>query len=156
MCWTQAKLAFPFGGMPWRQRLSSASLSPAPVRDVERGIGEDEVRLQVRVAVVVEAVPVSDLPADPTYGQVHLGEPPRRVVRLLAVDRDVAARPAAIAVSAGVGTNELDGLDEHARGSAAGIVDPPPVGFQHLDEQLDDAAGGVELAAPLALGAGEL
>ena len=128
----------------------------APVRDVERGIGEDEVGLQVRMAVVVEAVSVGDLSADPANGQVHPGEPPRRVVRLLAVDRDIAAPVATVAVAAGVGANELDRLHEHARGAAARIVDPPPVGFQHLDEQLDDAAWGVELAALFSLGTREL
>ena len=52
------------------------------------------------MVVVVEAIAVGDLPPDPSYGQVHLREPPRRVVRLLAVDRDVAMRLAAV----GVGT----------------------------------------------------
>ena len=37
-----------------------------------------------------------------------------------------------------------------------GIVDPPPVGLQHFDEQLDDAARRVELPALLPLGAREL
>ena len=156
MCCTQAKFALPLGGMPWRQRLSSASLSPPQSETLNGGIGEDEVRLQVRVAVVVEAVAVGDLPPDPAYGQVHLREPPRRVVRLLAVDGYVAPRLAAVPVPAGVRANELDRLHEHARGSAARIVDPPPVGLQHLDEQLDDAAGGVELAPLLALRTGEL
>ena len=99
---------------------------------------------------------VGDLPADPANGQVHPREPPRRVVRLLAVDRDIAAPVPTVAVAAGVGANELDRLHEHARGAAARIVDPPPVGFQHLDEQLDDAARGVELAALLPLGTREL
>ena len=37
-----------------------------------------------------------------------------------------------------------------------GIVDAALVGFQHLHQELDDAARGVELAALLALRAGEL
>ena len=108
------------------------------------------------MAVVVEAVPVGDLSSDPAYGQVHLREPPGRVVRLLPVDRDVTPHLAAVGVAGGVGADELDRLHEHARGAAAGIVDPSPVGLQHLDEQLNDAARRVELAALLALGAGEL
>ena len=60
-----------------------------PVGDVERWIGQDEVGLQVGMAVVVEAVAVGDLPLDGSNGEVHLGQPPGRVVRFLAVDRDV-------------------------------------------------------------------
>ena len=108
------------------------------------------------MAVVVEGIAVGDLALDAADGEVHLGEPPRRVVRLLAVDGDVAARPAAVAVARGVRADELDRLDEHAGGAAAGVVDAAPVGLQHLDQELDDAARGVELASLLALGAGEL
>ena len=59
-------------------------------------------------------------------------------------------------VAGGVGLYELDRLDEHAGGAAAGVVDAAFVGFEHLDEQPDDAAGGVELAAFSSLGEGEL
>ncbi len=62
----------------------------APVAVVERRVGEDEVGLEVRVQVVVEGVAVRDLRVDAADREVHLGEPPGRVVRLLAVDRDVA------------------------------------------------------------------
>ena len=41
-------------------------------------------------------------------------------------------------------------------GAAARVVDAALVGLEHLDQQLDDAARRVELAALLALGAGEL
>ena len=92
----------------------------------------------------------------PRMARFHLGEPPRRVVRLLAVDGDVAACPAAVAIARGVRADELDRLHEHAGGAAAGIVDPAPVWLQHLDQELDDAARGVELASLLALGAREL
>ena len=52
MCCTQAKLALPFGGAPYCQRLSSGQPLAAPVGDVEGRIGEDEVGLEVGVAVV--------------------------------------------------------------------------------------------------------
>ena len=55
-----------------------------------------------------------------------------------------------------MGFDEFDRLDEHAAGAAAGVVDPALVGRQHLHQHVDDAARGVELAALLALGAGEL
>src|SRR5690606_41739523 len=47
-------------------------------------------------------------------------------------------------------------LHEHAARAAAGVIDPAFVGFQHLDHRADDRAGGVELAAALALAAREL
>ena len=52
----------------------------APVGNVERRIGEDEVGPEIGMAVVVEAVAVSDLPFDPADGEIHLCEPPRRVI----------------------------------------------------------------------------
>ena len=52
--------------------------------------------------------------------------------------------------------DELHRLHEHARGAAAGVVHPAAVGLEHLDQQLDHAARRVELAAFLALCAGEL
>jgi hypothetical protein len=55
-----------------------------------------------------------------------------------------------------VGFDEFLRLHEHAAGAAAGIVDAAFVGGEHLDEKADDALRGVELAAFLALGAGEL
>ena len=45
----------------------------APVRDVERRVGEDEVGLEVGMAVVVKAVAVRDLALDAAYCEVHLG-----------------------------------------------------------------------------------
>ena len=51
--------------------------------------------------------------------------------------------------------DELDRLDEHARRSAAGVVDPATVRLQYLDEQPDHAARRVELAALFALCVGE-
>ena len=81
----------------------------APVGDVERRIGEDVVEAQVLQFVLVEAALVvpADVGVDAAHGEVHLGQPPRRVVALLPVDRDVAD-PAAVAL------DELLGLHEHA------------------------------------------
>lgn len=137
-----------------------AQVLAAPVGDVEGRIGEDEVGLEVGVAVVVEGVAVGDLAVDATDGEVHLGQPPGGVVRLLAVDRDVGLHSlghlAAIAVARGVRADELDGLHEHPRRAAARVVNAAAVGLEHLDQQLDYAARGVKLAAFLALGTGEL
>ena len=108
------------------------------------------------MAVVVEGVAVGDLTFDAADGEVHLREPPRRVVRLLPVDRDVALRPPAVSVAGRVGADELDRLHEHARRAAAGIVDPALPRLQHLDQEPDHAARGVELAALLPLRAREL
>ena len=69
----------------------------APVGDVERRIGEDIIEPQVFQLVLVEAALVvpSDVGVDAANREVHLAEPPRRVVALLTVDRDVAD-PAAV------------------------------------------------------------
>ena len=49
------------------------------------------------------------------------------------------------------------GVDEHAAGAAAGVVDPHPLlGFDEADHHPDDGARCVELAALLASGVGEL
>jgi len=52
--------------------------------------------------------------------------------------------------------HEAGGLHEHAAGTAGRVEDAPVEGFDDLDDQLDDAGGGVELAALLPLGHGEL
>ena len=108
------------------------------------------------MAVVLEAVAVGDLSFDAPDRQVHAGHAPGGVVGLLAVNGDIRRRPAAVAVAAGVGLDELDGLDEHAGGAAAGVVDPALVRLQHLYQQPHHAARRVELAALAAFGQGKL
>ena len=61
----------------------------APVGDVEGRVGQDKVGLEVGVTVGVEGVTVGDLALDAANSEVHLCQPPRRVVRLLAINRDV-------------------------------------------------------------------
>jgi hypothetical protein len=128
----------------------------APIAHVEGRVGEDEVGLEVREAVVVESVAVDDLAFDAADGEVHPGEPPGRTVRLLAVNRDVRPRLAGIAVAAGVCADELHRLHEHLRGTAAGVVHPALVRLEHFNQQLHHAVWRVELAALLSLGAREL
>src|SRR5438132_220053 len=91
----------------------------------------------------------AEIGLDPTNRQVHLGQLPRRRVRLLTEDRDVAD-PAAVL------TDELLALDEHPARAAAWVVHAPLVGLDHLDQQPDNASGRVELAPLLSLGAREL
>ena len=55
-----------------------------------------------------------------------------------------------------MGADEFHRLHEHAGRPAAGIVDPALIRLQHLDQELDHATRGIELAAFLAFGAGEL
>ena len=122
-----------------------------PVGVVERRIGQDVIALEIGVQVAAEAVGVfrPEVALDAANRQIHHRQPPGRGVGLLAVDGDVAD-PAAVDL------DELLALDEHAAGAAAGVVDAALVGGEHLDQHADDAAGRVELAALLALGAGEL
>ena len=99
--------------------------------------------------VVSEAVTVLDLSFDAPDGQV-------RLVRFLPVDGQVVSGSSPVSVASGVGLNEPDGLDEHAGGTAAGVVDPSLVWLDHRHEQLHDRTGGVELAPLPAFGHGEL
>jgi hypothetical protein len=74
----------------------------------------------------VEGVAVRDLRVDAANGEVHLGQPPRRVIRLLTVDGNIAQLAA-------VGLDELLTADEHTAGAAAWVIDPALVGGEHLD-----------------------
>ena len=121
-----------------------------PVGHVERWVGQDEVGLQVGMLVRVERVfpAAGQVAVDAVDSQVHLGQAPGPLVGLLAVDGDVVA-------AAAVGEDELLRLDEHAARPAAGVIDPARVRLKDFDQDPDDAGRGVELAAALALGAGE-
>ena len=98
----------------------------------------------MEAALVVPA----DVGVDAAHREVHLRKSPGRVVALLPVDRDVADATAVL-------LDELLGLDEHASRAAAGVIDPPLVRLQHLDQESDDATRRVELTPALALRAGK-
>src|SRR5882672_12610186 len=87
----------------WRAVLPAlvvAQALAAPVGDVEGRVRENEIGLEVGVAVVVERVALRDLTrVNATDGEVHAREAPRGVVRFLAVDRDISFRLAAVSVS---------------------------------------------------------
>ena len=91
---------------------------------------------------------LTEVGLDAAQGEVHHGEAAGGGVALLAVDGDVAELAA-------VAFDELFRLHEHAAGAAGGVVDAALVGGKHLDEAAHDAGRRVELAAVLALGAGE-
>jgi hypothetical protein len=55
-----------------------------------------------------------------------------------------------------VGLDEVRRLDEKSAGAAGGIEDPALVGLEHLDQQPRHRAWREELAAAVALSAGEL
>ena len=122
-----------------------------PVGVIEWRIGQDVVGPEVGVKWSAEGVGVlgSEVCLDAPEGEVHDGEAAGGGVALLAVDADVAQLAA-------VGFHEFLTLDEHAAGAAGGVVDAALVRGDHLDEEADDAGGGVELAAVLALGARKL
>src|SRR5450830_665134 len=122
----------------------------APVAHVERRVGEDEIGPEVLVLVGVEGVGVvrPQVALEPADGEVHLGQAPGGGVALLPADGDVA-------LAAAVLLHGALALHEHAARAAAGVVDATLERLDHLDQQLDHAARRVELAAALALGAGE-
>ena len=101
--------------------------------------------------VAAEGVGVlgAEVGLDAANGEIHHRQAAGGGVALLPVDADVAELAA-------VGFDEFFRLDKHAAGAAAGVVDAAFVGREHLDETAHDAGRGVELAAVLALGAGEL
>ena len=103
----------------------------------------------MQVAVERVGVLFAEIPINTANGQVHLSQPPGGMVRFLAVDADVAD-------STAVGLDELFRLDEHSAGTAAWVIDSALVRSQHFDQNTDHAAGRIELAALLSLGAGEL
>ena len=123
----------------------------APVLQVEGGIGHDVVGLEVGVLILEEGVggDFAEVGGEPAHGEVHLGQLVGGGGELLPVDGDVLL----VAV---VAFDKFDGLDEHAAGAAAGVVDLAFVGLDHFGDEIDDALRGVELAPELALGGGEL
>jgi hypothetical protein len=74
----------------------------------------------------MKRIAMADLRVDAANREVHLGQTPGRVVRLLAVDGNVSQLAA-------VGFDELFAADEHAAGTAAGVVDTSLVGSEHLN-----------------------
>ena len=80
-------------------------------------------------------------------GEVHLGQAPRPLINLLAVDGDVVA-------AAAVRHHEPLGLHEHPASSATRVVDPADVRLENLHEQRGHARWRVELATMRTLGAG--
>ena len=112
---------------------AGVGLGAGPVLDVEGRVGHDEVGAVVarefRVLVAGEGVAPAggEVGVEAVDGEVHLGHPPGALVELLAVDGNVRALHV-------VGREEFLGLDEHAAGSAAGVVDPAAVRFKDLDE----------------------
>ena len=100
MCCTHGEVSVALGRDAVLPALVLGEPLPTPVGDVEGRIGQDEVGLEVGMAVVVEAVTVGNLALDAADGQVHLGEPPSGVVGFLAVDGDVGPGLSAVAVAA--------------------------------------------------------
>ena len=121
-----------------------------PVADIERRVGQDEIRAQIGELVAPEGVIrlTAQVEVDAADCQVHRRQAPGGRVGFLAEDRHVADLAA-------MGLNELLALHEHAARAAAGVVDLAMVGAENGHQRFDDAARGVELTTALALGAGE-
>src|SRR5271166_3091985 len=81
--------------------------------------------------------------------KVHAADPPRRLIALLAVYRDLLGTPS-------VGLDEVRRLYEQPARPAGGIEDPALIRLKHLHEQAGNRRGGEVLAASVPLGACEL
>ncbi len=134
-------------------------LGMPPVLDIEGRIGHDVIGPQVRVLVIQEAVGVllAEVKIDAPDGHVHCGQLPGGGVALLAVDGDMLFLFGCLVVFfVGMGFDELVIGDKEATGAHGRIIDTAVVGFEHFDNQGDDAFGRVILAALFAFGQGEL
>lgn len=118
-----------------------------PVLHVEGRIGHDEVGAQVRVlrAGVGAGRLLAEIEIHAPDGHVHRGQAPGGGVGFLPVDRQLPDAPTML-------FDKALALHEKAAGAATGVVHPALEGFEHFDDEADDALGRVELAATLAGG----
>src|SRR5262249_55957682 len=104
--------------------------------DVEGRIGHDEVELAgAAVQVFVVGVALGVAAGGRVDGQVHGAGPHRLGAALRAVDADLGAGAAVVAL------HKAGALDEHTARAAGRIEDPAVVGLDHLDDQLDQRGG---------------
>jgi hypothetical protein len=96
-------------------------------------------------------VPGDAASVDAAHGKVHLGQSPSGVIAFLAIDGELAD-------AATMGLKESLGLNEHAPGTAAGIINTAfnasrriGEGLQHFHQHPNHGTGGIELTAALAL-----
>ena len=124
----------------------------SPVGLVEGRIGEDIVRLEVGVHIVEKrpfGVPRYELRIEMADGEIHFGEFPCRLVRLLTIDGDVLnASPMFL--------DEFFTHDKHSATPARGVVDPTFVWLYHLDHEFDDSLRRIELSSSLPFSIGKL
>src|ERR1700682_5731682 len=130
---------------------------PAPVRDVERRIGEDEIEALVLQFVTVKAALIvpADVGVNAAHREVHFAQPPGRVIALLAVNRELAD-------ATSVCLQEPLGLNKHPAGAAARVIDATLDAallvrewLQHLDQHVHDGARRIEFTTALAFRASE-
>src|SRR6266702_1164446 len=123
----------------------------APVAHIERRVCEYEVGFQIFVQIIVKGVGVvrPKIGFNSSDGEVHLGQLPFGVIGFLAINRDVSN-------AAPVLPNEFFALHEHSGGATTGVIHAALVRLDHLNEQFDDAARGIEFATLFSFRASEL
>src|SRR5262245_28577831 len=82
-------------------------LISTPLLEIEGRIGENEVRALPAEFVIKQAVAEPDVTRQPMNREVHLADPPGRLVQLLSEDRDLLS-------TSPVGLDELGALNEES------------------------------------------
>jgi len=102
------------------------------------------------LAVAVDLAAVADVAFEAVHGEVHAAEARGFVGLLDGADGEFRRRVLLVF------GHEVGGGDEHAARTASGVEDAPEVGLDDFGEEADDAGRGVELAAFVVFGAGDL
>lgn len=124
----------------------------SPVRLVKWRIGDDKIRLEVRMTISEKRslrIPADKLRVDIADREIHLGELPGGLIGLLPVDSDVFDITLML-------LDKFFAHDKHTTGPTSWIVDSALVGLDHLDHELDDRFWCVELTSLFSLSIGKL
>jgi len=122
-----------------------------PARKIERGIRHNEIRFELRVAVVEERIGIelAEVSLNTANGKVHLRHFPCSRVGVLTKDGNLVD-------IATVVFDEFCRLDEHAAGAAARVINAPIKRLQNFNKGSHNTGGSIELTGKFAFLFGKL